>query len=175
PRREVPGGRARRPRAGRARSHAPGGRGGAGGAAQGHRHHGGGDVIEVVDLERSFGALRAVDRVSFSVGEGEIFGFRGPNGAGQATTIKTLSTRLRPSGGGARVAGHDVVREPAAVRHALGLLFQDPAIDDRLTGRENLELHARIYGVPRRERAGRIDEAPEWIDLASAPGGPVRP
>jgi len=131
-------------------------------------------VIEVVDLEKSFGDLRAVDRVSFSVGEGEIFGFLGPNGAGKSTTIKILSTLMRPSGGSARVAGHDVVAEPAAVRRALGLLFQDPAIDDRLTARENLELHARIYGVPRRERAARVDEAFAWIDLEAQQHALVR-
>jgi len=131
-------------------------------------------VIEVVALERTFGPLRAVDKVSFTVNEGEIFGFLGPNGAGKSTTIKILSTLLRPTGGTARVAGHDVVREPAAVRRALGLLFQDPAVDDRLTGRENLELHARIYGVPRRERAARVDDALAWIDLEEHQAALVR-
>src|SRR5262249_18764528 len=105
---------------------------------------------------------------------GEIFGFLGPNGAGKSTTIKILSTLLAPTSGSASVAGHDVVREPAAVRASLGLLFQDPAVDDRLTGRENLDLHARIYGVPRRERGQRIDEALAWIDLAAAQGSLVR-
>jgi len=74
-----------------------------------------------------------VNGVSFSVAEGEFFGFLGPNGAGKSTTIKILSTLLAPSSGSARVAGRDVLEEPAAVRRALGVLFQDPAVDDRLT------------------------------------------
>lgn len=122
-------------------------------------------MIEVVDLERRFGDVVAIDRLTFKVAEGELFGFLGPNGAGKSTTLKILCTLLRPSGGRASVAGHDVVRAPSAVRQALGVVFQDPAIDDRLTGRENLEVHARVYGVPRRERAGRIAEALAWIEL----------
>jgi ABC-2 type transport system ATP-binding protein len=123
-------------------------------------------LIEVDRLECTFGDLVAVAGVSFSVGAGEIFGFLGPNGAGKSTTIKMLSTLLRPTGGRASVAGHDVVHDPAAVRRALGILFQDSALDDRLTARENLRVHCAIYGVPRRERAARIDELLDWIELA---------
>jgi ABC-2 type transport system ATP-binding protein len=124
-------------------------------------------VIEVVDLVKRFGDTVAVGGIRFEVAEGEIFGFLGPNGAGKSTTVKILSTLLQPTSGTARVAGHDVVREPQAVRRVLGLLFQDPAVDDRLTARENLRLHAVMYEVPRRERAARIDDALSWMDLAA--------
>ncbi|MGB8294781.1 MAG: ATP-binding cassette domain-containing protein, partial [Polyangia bacterium] len=106
-------------------------------------------AIEVQRLVRRFGELAAVDDVSFKVPSGQIFGLLGPNGAGKSTTIKILCTLLRPSQGTAQVAGHDVVAAPAAVRRSLGLIFQDPAVDDRLTARENLKIHCMIYGVPR--------------------------
>jgi len=131
-------------------------------------------VIEVAGLERRFGDLVAVGGVSFQVGEGEIFGFLGPNGAGKSTTIKMLSTLLLPTAGSARVAGHDVVAEAPAVRRALGLLFQDSAVDDRLTGRENLDVHCMIYGVPRRERAARIEKSLDWIGLRAQADDLVR-
>jgi ABC-2 type transport system ATP-binding protein len=131
-------------------------------------------VIEAVDLVRRFGDTTAVGGVSFQVAEGEIFGLLGPNGAGKSTTIKILSTLLLPSSGTARVAGHDVVRQPGAVRAALGILFQDSAIDDRLTARENLAVHCSIYDVARRERSGRIEEALEWIGLHEHGGDLVR-
>src|SRR5256885_13354186 len=98
-------------------------------------------MIEVIDLARSFGETTAVAGISFSVGEGEIFGLLGPNGAGKSTTLKILSTLLVPSEGVARLGGHDVQKNPGAVRGALGMLFQDPAIDDRLSARENLLVH----------------------------------
>ena len=131
-------------------------------------------IIEVLDLVRRYGELTAVDGVSFSVKEGEIFGFLGPNGAGKSTTIKILSTLLAPSSGQARVAGYDVVREAASVRRALGLLFQDPAVDDRLTAEENLRLHCMIYGVPRAERKTRIDAGLAWVDLSAQRNDLVR-
>jgi ABC-2 type transport system ATP-binding protein len=131
-------------------------------------------MIEVERLERSFGEKRAVAGLSFAVGEAAVFGFLGPNGAGKSTTMKILSTLLAPTAGLARVAGHDVIREPDQVRRALGMVFQDPAVDDRLTARENLLLHCMIYGVPRRERARRVDEALAWIDLADEAGTRVR-
>jgi len=122
-------------------------------------------VIEVIDLVKSFGETVAVDGIRFTVGEGEIFGFLGPNGAGKSTTVKVLSTLLEPTSGTARVAGHDVVRDAQAVRRSLGILFQDATVDIRLTARENLRLHAVVYGVPSAERAKRIEEALAWIDL----------
>jgi ABC-2 type transport system ATP-binding protein len=122
-------------------------------------------VIEVARLVRRFGELEAVAGIDFRVAEGEIFGFLGPNGAGKSTTLRILSTLLLPTSGSARVAGYDVVREPKHVRRSLGSLFQDPAVDDRLTARENLALHCAIFGVPRRERAERMDDALRWIGL----------
>jgi ABC-2 type transport system ATP-binding protein len=131
-------------------------------------------ILQVDTLVRRFGDFTAVDGISFQVPPGEIFAFLGPNGAGKSTTIKILCTLLAPSGGVARVAGHDVVSEPDAVRRTLGVIFQDPAVDDRLTGRENLNLHCSIYAVPRPERRPRIDEALDWIDLAKEADQRVR-
>jgi ABC-2 type transport system ATP-binding protein len=131
-------------------------------------------MIEVDRLERRFGEKLAVAGLSFTVAEAAVYGFLGPNGAGKSTTMKILSTLLAPSAGAARVNGHDVVRAPDQVRRALGIVFQDPAVDDRLTARENLQLHCMIYGVPRRERARRIQEALAWIDLAGEADTRVR-
>ncbi len=91
------------------------------------------NAIEVSHLTRTFGAVKAVDDISFEVGEGEIFAFLGPNGAGKSTTIKMLTTLLQPTSGTIRVAGHDPVKEPDAVRRSFGIVFQDPAVDDELT------------------------------------------
>ncbi len=123
-------------------------------------------MIEVQKLTKKFKEFTAVDEVSFTVGKGGFFGFLGPNGAGKTTTIKVLATLLRPSGGTARVNGFDVVREPAAVRRSIGMVFQDPSLDDRLTARENLQLHAMLYGVARRETGPRILELLELVGLA---------
>ena len=131
-------------------------------------------AIEVEGLARHFGELAAVDGLSFVVPSGEIFGFLGPNGAGKSTTIKILCTLLQPSEGRARVAGHDVVAEPASVRRSIGLLFQDPSVDDRLTARENLKIHCMIYAVPRAERRARINEALAWIGLSNEADHRVR-
>jgi ABC-2 type transport system ATP-binding protein len=131
-------------------------------------------MIEIDRLERTFGEKRAVAGLTFAVPEAAVYGFLGPNGAGKSTTMKILSTLLAPTAGTARVAGHDVTGEPELVRRALGMVFQDPSVDDRLTARENLQLHCMIYGVPRRERARRIDEALGWIDLAEEADTRVR-
>jgi ABC-2 type transport system ATP-binding protein len=131
-------------------------------------------AIEVVDLVKHFDGTAAVDGIRFQVAEGEIFGFLGPNGAGKSTTVKILCTLLEPTSGTARVAGHDVALEPKAVRRELGLLFQDPAVDGRLTARENLQLHAVMYQVPYRERKTRIEEALGWVDLSDQSENLVR-
>jgi ABC-2 type transport system ATP-binding protein len=122
-------------------------------------------AIVVENLARRFGDLVAVDHVDFSVGRGEVFGFLGPNGAGKTTTIAMLTTLLRPTDGSARVAGHDVEREAARVRQAIGIVFQEPSLDERLTARENLEFHAVLYGMPRAERPTRITDALRLVDL----------
>lgn len=122
-------------------------------------------AIVVESLTKKYGELTAVDNVSFKVEKGEIFGFLGPNGAGKTTTIKILVTLLRPTSGTAKVAGHDVVKNPSDVRKSIGVVFQNPALDDQLTGRENLDYHARIYGMRREEREERIDELLKMVGL----------
>ncbi|HAG06870.1 MAG TPA: ABC transporter ATP-binding protein [Peptococcaceae bacterium] len=124
-------------------------------------------VIEAEGLTRVFpGHIVAVDRVSFAVEQGEIFGFLGPNGAGKSTTIMMLTTLLRPTAGTARVAGFDVVRQPERVRASLGYVSQDLAVDDNLTGIENLTLQARLYHLPRQEARRRIAEVLQLVGLA---------
>src|SRR5262249_58882340 len=91
-----------------------------------------------------------------SVQPGEVFGFLGPNGAGKSTTISILCTLIKPTGGQALVAGIDVTRDAGAVRSRIGLVFQDPSLDDQLTARENLEFHAFLYNVPRAERRAPV-------------------
>ncbi len=127
------------------------------------------NAIEADRLTRRFGDFVAVREVSFTVREGELFAFLGPNGAGKTTTINMLCTLLRPTSGTARVGGHDIVREPHAVRRRIGLVFQDPSLDDRLTAWQNLQFHARLYDVPRRtfeERARRLLELVELTEHA---------
>jgi ABC-2 type transport system ATP-binding protein len=131
-------------------------------------------AIEVADLVKRYGEVEAVRGVTFQVGQGEIFGFLGPNGAGKTTTIKVLCTLLAPTSGQARLAGHDVAGEPAEVRRRIGVIFQDPALDDRLTATENLTLHAVAYRVPRGERGARIEEALRFVDLHDRRGDLVR-
>jgi ABC-2 type transport system ATP-binding protein len=121
--------------------------------------------IEVIDLVKSFGPLTAVDHVSFRVEDGEVFGFLGPNGAGKTTTINVLCTLMRPTAGRAKVAGYDVATQRNAVRQSIGLVFQDPSLDDQLTAYENLQFHAHVYNVPGRERAQRIEEVLRVVGL----------
>jgi len=123
-------------------------------------------MIEVQDLVKRYGDVEAVRGVTFSVREGEIFGFLGPNGAGKTTTIKMLCTLLDSTSGSATLAGFDVTSRPSDVRRAIGVIFQDPSLDDRLTARENLELHAVVYGVARSERTARINEALGFVELS---------
>lgn len=122
-------------------------------------------VIEVKDLTKSFGKLLAVDKLNFSVHPGEVFGLLGPNGAGKTTTLSMLCTILKPSSGTAMVNGINVAKHPSQVRRMIGIVFQEPSIDDRLTGRENLEMHANLYGVPRTEQKKRIDEVLNLVEL----------
>ncbi|RLG36409.1 MAG: ABC transporter ATP-binding protein, partial [Thermoproteota archaeon] len=124
-----------------------------------------GAAIEADGLTKRFGDFTAVDHVSFTVEEGEIFGFLGPNGAGKTTTINMLITLMRPTEGTARVAGHDVVAEPDRVRERISVVFQDPTLDRRLTGWENLWIHGRLYGIPRDELAERIERAARFTEI----------
>jgi len=124
------------------------------------------DIIVAEDLTKIFDkSLVAVDHVSFNVEEGEVLGFLGPNGAGKTTTLNMLSTLLRPTSGTAIVNGHDILKEPDAVRRSIGFVFQDPTLDIELTGRENLDFHGRVYGLKRDVRQQRIEEMLEVVQL----------
>jgi ABC-2 type transport system ATP-binding protein len=123
-------------------------------------------IINVEDLTKVFdGKIKAVDGVSFKVNEGEILGFLGPNGAGKTTTLNMLSTLLRPTEGKATVNGYDILREPDAVRHSIGFVFQDQTLDIELTGRENLDFHGRLYNLKGDVRKQRIRELLEVVQL----------
>ncbi|MFP4511745.1 MAG: ATP-binding cassette domain-containing protein [Acidimicrobiales bacterium] len=124
--------------------------------------------IEVEGLVRRFGDLVAVDGVDLFVEQGEVFGFLGPNGAGKSTVVRMLTTLLRPTGGVARVAGHDIGRHPAAVRRSIGVALQDAAIDPLMTGRELLHLQSVLHGVPRRVAEERSGELLERVGLTAA-------
>ncbi|MBN2014754.1 MAG: ATP-binding cassette domain-containing protein [Candidatus Altiarchaeota archaeon] len=123
------------------------------------------DTIAIKDLTKTFNGFTAVDHITFSVEEGELFGLLGPNGAGKTTTLNMLSTLLKPSSGKADIAGADIYKERDAVRRKIGMVFQEPALDTKLTGRENLEFHAMMYGMNKEERIGRIDEVLEVVEL----------
>jgi ABC-2 type transport system ATP-binding protein len=131
-------------------------------------------VIETRDLTRRFGAITAVDRLNIHVRQGEIFGLLGPNGAGKSTAISMLCTILSPTSGTALVNGYDIVRQPSLVRKSIGIVFQDPSVDDLLTGRENLRMHADLYGVPPGEQKERIDEVLALVELEDRADDRVR-
>jgi ABC-2 type transport system ATP-binding protein len=122
-------------------------------------------VVAVHDLTKHFGAVEAVRGIDLEVRPGEIFGFLGPKGAGTSTTINILCTLLRATSGTASVAGIDVDHDPAGVRSRIGLVFQDPSLDQQLTARENLAFHAWIYDVPAAVRKQRIAEVLEMVEL----------
>lgn len=123
------------------------------------------DVIKVKNLSKKFNSVTAVDGISFSVKKGEIFGFLGPNGAGKSTTISMLATLLEPTSGEASINNFSILRDKNAVRKSIGLVFQDPSIDDRLTAEENLRFHARLYGVSKEDYKKRMDEVLELVEL----------
>jgi ABC-2 type transport system ATP-binding protein len=123
-------------------------------------------IIDVRDLTKRFGSIEAVRGVNFSVAAGEIFGFLGPNGAGKTTTIKMLATLLRPTSGRASLAGYDVVAHPGHVRRSMGIVFQDPSLDNRLTAEQNLRFHAMLYGVPSAEVEPRLAAVLEMVELS---------
>jgi ABC-2 type transport system ATP-binding protein len=122
-------------------------------------------IIDVQNLSKQFKTLKAVDDISFSVHEGETFGFLGPNGAGKTTTISILCTLLIPTNGTARIAGYDCAQNPDDVRKAIGLIFQDTTLDTGLTAYENLKFHAYLYNLDRKLTERRIDEMLTVVEL----------
>src|ERR1700687_1368787 len=130
-------------------------------------------VISVRDLVKTYGKVEAVRGIDLEVGSGEIFGFLGPNGAGKSTTISILCTLVRPTSGVAQVAGIDVLHDPSSVRARIGLVFQDPSLDGKLTVRETLEFPAFLYGLPAATRKQRIDDALEIVELTDRAGSTV--
>ena len=122
-------------------------------------------AVSVEGLVKRYGELEAVRGIDFTVAAGETFGFLGPNGAGKSTTINMLCTLVRPSGGAARVAGHDVVGERDEVRRNIGLVFQDTTLDGYLSAEQNLRLHAELYGVPRDAVTERLRQVMEMVGL----------
>jgi ABC-2 type transport system ATP-binding protein len=122
-------------------------------------------MIETRELTKNFGALGAVQAVSFSVGKGEVFGLLGPNGAGKTTTIRMLTTLLAPTSGAAFVAGHDVMVEPLDVKRSIGVVPQMLNLDIDLTCAENLEYHGRLHRMKRVERDARIEELLRFVGL----------
>ena len=131
-------------------------------------------AIRVDAVSKRYERTLALDQVSFDVGERELFALLGPNGAGKTTLMHILCTILAPDGGTAEVAGNDVRRAPLAARSRLGIVFQEPSLDDRLTVRENLNLHGLVFGVPRRVRRQRIDEMLALVELADWADKPAR-
>ncbi|MER5795996.1 ATP-binding cassette domain-containing protein [Streptomyces sp. NPDC001980] len=125
-------------------------------------------AVACTGLSYSFGETKAVDGLDLTVGEGEVFGLLGPNGAGKTTAIRCITTLLPVPAGMVRVFGHDTGRERMAVRRLLGYVPQQLSADSGLTGRENVELFARVFDVPRRERAPRVAEALAAVDLTDA-------
>ncbi len=122
-------------------------------------------IIKVENLVKRFGKLTAVDDISFTVAPGEIFGFLGPNGAGKTTTINILCTLTKPTSGRATINGFDVVRQQSQVRQSIGLVFQDPSLDERLSGLQNLRFHAMVYHVPASVREQRIEQMLRMTEL----------
>jgi len=123
------------------------------------------DIIKTDDIIKKIGDLTAVDNISFSVKKGEIFGFLGPNGAGKTTTIKMLTTLLHPTNGSAKISDFDIIKDRDKVRKNIGVVFQEPALDTELTGGENLDYHARMYGIGRHKRKTRIEDVLHLVDL----------
>ena len=122
-------------------------------------------AVQVRDLTRTFSTITAVDRISFSIRQGEIFGLLGPNGAGKTTTLSMLATLLEPTGGSAEIMGIDVRMDQDGVRKAIGIVFQDPSLDEELTAWENMDFHGRLYRIPTDERRRRAEELLRLVEL----------
>jgi ABC-2 type transport system ATP-binding protein len=132
------------------------------------------NAVEAHDVVKTFGDVVALDGISVTFEEGIVYGFLGPNGAGKTTLIRVLTTLLKPDSGSAVVAGVDAINDPVNVRYKIGLAGQFAAVDDFLTGRENVEMVGRLYNLPRAEAARRAKEVLERIHLAEYADRPVR-
>ena len=122
-------------------------------------------AIEVLNLSKSYGRLKALSKVNLSVAKGEVFGLLGPNGAGKTTLISILATLSKPSSGTAMVGGINVVKKPGAIRANIGMVFQDTVLDPDLTGFDNLDFHARLYKLPKSRRNASIREVVKLVGL----------
>lgn len=123
------------------------------------------NIIEVKNLTKKYNGFTAVDKVNFTVPQGEIFAFLGPNGAGKSTTIKMLTTLLKPSEGEIILNSFNAIKQRSQTRRSFGIVFQDPSLDDDLTAWENLELHGVLYDVPKATRRKRTDELLHFVEL----------
>jgi ABC-2 type transport system ATP-binding protein len=132
------------------------------------------EAVIVENLVKRFKDVVAVNGVSFKIVKGEIFSLLGPNGAGKTTTIHIIATILKPTSGRVLVFGHDVVREADTVRKKIGIVFQEPSLDNQLTAYDNLYVHGRLYGLKGRELEERIYELLEFVDLKEYANKQVR-
>lgn len=123
------------------------------------------NVIQTINLTKKFGDFTAVDNISLEIGQGEIFGLLGPNGAGKTTTISMLATILKHTSGSATVCDHDIDKDKDGVRKCIGIVFQDPSLDDQLTAKENLDFHGRLYKMNGELRRSRIEEVLKLVEL----------
>jgi len=122
-------------------------------------------AVQVSELTRTFGTLTAVDRISFTIEQGEIFGLLGPNGAGKTTTLSMLATMLDPTSGSAEIMGVDITKDQDGVRKSIGIVFQDQSLDEELTAWENMDFHGRLYRIPTAERERRAEELLKLVEL----------
>jgi ABC-2 type transport system ATP-binding protein len=127
-------------------------------------------LIEIKGLTKNYGNLQAVSDLNLRIEQEEIFGLLGPNGAGKTTTVRMLTMLTRPAAGEAYIAGHEVQRDLARVRHAIGVVPQHMNLDQELTARENLELHGRLYKMPAAERGRRVEELLAFVELGERAG-----
>lgn len=132
-----------------------------------------GQMIELRRLSKQYGNIQAVAGLDLSIARGEIFGLLGPNGAGKTTTIRMLNMLTRPSGGAALINGFEITRDLSKVKKEIGVVPQHMNLDLELTARENLELHGRLHKIPRAERAQRIQELLDYVELADRAHDPA--
>lgn len=122
-------------------------------------------MIQAKHVVKKYGNLTAVDHISFNVDAGEVFAFLGPNGAGKSTTIKMLTTLVRPTEGEISLNGHNVTENPHDTRRSIGIVFQDPSLDNELTAYENMQFHAILYGLSKKVYESRIKDLMELVEL----------